>query len=100
MQRKKIIKQRIYTLLRYSYLYEAFEVFHNMNDSQALKCFKYLLLCKIMTNSKDEINSLLNSKYGMKYEGRDLEAMKGIFKSNTKNSILEFRIVTSNFEKG
>ena len=37
-----------------------------------------MLLTKIMTNSFDDINNLINGKYGLKYAGRDVEAMKAI----------------------
>lgn len=38
-----------------------------------------MLLSKIMTNSKDDINAILKGRYGLKYAGVELESMKAIF---------------------
>jgi len=51
----------------YSYFFEAFECLNSHNDPKAVKAFKYMILCKIMRNAKDEINQLINGKYGLKY---------------------------------
>ena len=37
-----------------------------------------MLLCKIMTNNYDDINQILSGKHGLKYAGKDLQAMKEI----------------------
>ena len=46
----------------YSYFYEAYEAFNSFNDPRALNSLKYMILCKIMTNSVDEVNGLLGGK--------------------------------------
>lgn len=59
MQKKKIIELRIiyiYILIRYSYFYEAFEAFNNLEDYRAANVLKYMLLCKIMSNNVEEVN--------------------------------------------
>ena len=39
----------------YSYFYEAFEAFNNLEDKRALSTLKYMLLCKIMIGATDEV---------------------------------------------
>ena len=39
----------------YSYFYEAFEAFNNLEDKRALGTLKYMLLCKIMIGATDEV---------------------------------------------
>ena len=34
----------------FSYFFEAFEGFSNFDDSTAIMCLKYMLLCKVCTN--------------------------------------------------
>jgi len=36
----------------YSYFYEALEPLIGAGDSRAINCFKYMILCKIMSNNK------------------------------------------------
>lgn len=37
-----------------------------------------MLLCKIMTNSADDITQILTNKAASKHAGRDIDAMKAI----------------------
>lgn len=78
----------------YSYFYEAFEAFNSLDDTdRALKSFKYMLLTKIMTNNQDDVNGLLASKHGLKYAGKDLEAMKSINENYQRKSLIDFNKV-------
>jgi 26S proteasome regulatory subunit N6 len=51
----------------YSYFYESLEPLMGANDPRTVNCFKYMILCKIMSNNKDDVNSLLNGKFGLKF---------------------------------
>lgn len=77
-------------LNRYSYFYESFESFNNVEDKRALTLFKYMLIAKIMSNLLDDVNLLLNGKYGLKYACIDLEAIKQIVLTCRKKSLIEF----------
>ncbi|CAD8121564.1 unnamed protein product [Paramecium sonneborni] len=83
----------------YSYFYEAFEAFNNLEDKRALGTLKYMLLCKIMIGATDEVKQILTGKHGLKYAGRHLEAMKAISNSNQKKSLIEFTKVLDEFKE-
>lgn len=59
-----------------------------------------MILCKIMSNNKDDVNSLLNGKFGLKY-GADsnVEAMKAISHAHFSSSIVALSEVFRNFER-
>ena len=62
------------------------------NDPRAITAFKYMVLCKIMRNAKDEINQLLNGKYGLKYSSHaEVVAIKEIADANFQGSIVALR---------
>mgnify|MGYP001804253927 FL=1 len=46
----------------YSYFFEAFEQFNSLDDARAMGCLKYMLLSKIMADSAEEVNGLINTK--------------------------------------
>ena len=48
----------------YSYFYEAFEGYDSINHPFAHDALKYMLLCKIMLSSPDEVQALLTGKMG------------------------------------
>lgn len=49
-----------------------------------------MLIAKIMSNLLDDVNLLLNGKYGLKYACIDLEAIKQIVLTCRKKSLIEF----------
>eukprot|EP00301_Raphidiophrys_heterophryoidea_P026220 c89_g1_i1.p1 GENE.c89_g1_i1~~c89_g1_i1.p1 ORF type:complete len:305 (+),score=84.91 c89_g1_i1:71-916(+) len=57
----------------YSYFYEAFENYGALgDDSQAVLCLKYMLMCKIMVDSPDDVNQLVSGKAGVRFSGRQV----------------------------
>ena len=63
-------------------------------------CFKYMLMCKVMSNSKDDFNTLLNGKFGLKY-GADshIAAIKAVADAHFGSSIVALSNVFQNFKK-
>lgn len=48
-----------------------------------------MILCKIMSNAKDDVTSLLNGKFGLKYGAESqVHAMKAISKAHFSSSIV------------
>ncbi len=75
----------------YSYFYESFEAFNSMDDPRAILPLKYMILSKIMTDSSDDVYAILNGKYGLKYMGPALEAMKDITDAHSEKSLKKFQ---------
>lgn len=71
----------------YSYFYEAFEALNSLEDVKSIRALKYMLLCKIMTSNYDDIAQILSGKYGLKYAGKDLDAMKLVAKAYREKSL-------------
>lgn len=74
----------------YSYFYETFEGYRSMNDSQAGIAFKFMLFCKIMSKQSDDALNLINSAVALKYQGRDVDAMKEVAQANKQQNLLVF----------
>lgn len=84
--------------------------------SSALKCLKYMMLCKILDNltkalklsakggvgaksdkSSVDISSIISSKQGVKYAGRDIDAMAAIASAASARSLAQYQSVTTSF---
>lgn len=74
----------------FSYFYESFEGFSSQDDSRAVVVLKYMLLTKVMLNLIDDVNTLLNNKSIMRYQSRDLDAMKVVATAYSNRSLHEF----------
>jgi 26S proteasome regulatory subunit N6 len=72
----------------YSYYYEAFENYSSLDDPNAALALKYMLLCKIMINSPDDVNTIINAK--LKYAGSKMEAMRAIANAHKARSLRDF----------
>ncbi|KAL8799134.1 MAG: hypothetical protein Q9182_006109 [Xanthomendoza sp. 2 TL-2023] len=82
----------------FSYFIEALEGYHTQEESQkATSALQYMLLCKIMLNLVDDVNSLMTSKQAMKYSGKNLEAMKSVARAHSNRSLEEYEQALSNY---
>ncbi|KAH3901183.1 proteasome regulatory particle lid subunit RPN6 SCDLUD_002667 [Saccharomycodes ludwigii] len=85
----------------FSYFYEAFDTFHESKTSYQKSCqvLKYMLLCKIMLNLLDDINSILDAKYTKDtYQSRDIDAMKAVAEAYSNRSLLDFNKAMKMYE--
>lgn len=84
----------------YSYFYESFEAFNSMEDPRAILPLKYMILSKIMTDMSDDVYSILNGKYGLKYMGPALQAMKEITDAHSQKSLKKFQVALNTHDAG
>ena len=84
----------------YSYFFEALEGYSSQEDARATHGLKYMLLCKIMLGESDDVYSLLNGKMGLKYQGREVEAMKAVALAHQHRSLGEFEDALKNYKEG
>lgn len=74
----------------YSYFFETLEGFALQDDARAPLALKYMLLCKIMLNLSEDVNSIIAGKHAVKYAGKDVEAMKAVAKAHEDRSLEGF----------
>lgn len=79
----------------FSYFYESFEGFNTQDDPRAALVLKYMLLSKIMVNLVDDIHTLLNNKNMVKYQSKEIDAMKAIAIAYSNRSLHEFETALS-----
>jgi 26S proteasome regulatory subunit N6 len=83
----------------YSYFYEALEPLIGSKDPRAISCFKYMILCKIMSNNKEDVNSLINGKFGLKYSNDShIQAMKLVADAHFSSSIVSLSQVFKQYK--
>ncbi|KAG7360404.1 PCI domain containing protein [Nitzschia inconspicua] len=102
----------------HSYFLEAFEQLDQLNEeTQAVKCLKYMMLCRILDSltktlkmsakgaigvdksgsSSLDVSNLVTSRQAVKYAGRDLEAMTAIAKAASERSLNDYEKVLTDF---
>ena len=82
--------ERDYTTA-YSYFYETFEGYRTMNETElAGHAFKFMLFSKIMGGCPDDCISLINSSLSLKYQNRQVEAMKSVAQAAKQQNLLMF----------
>lgn len=82
----------------FSYFIEALEGYHSQDETaKAAAALQYMLLCKIMLNLVDDVNSLLASKQAQKYQGKNLEAMKAVARAHANRSLEEYEQALSDY---
>lgn len=74
----------------FSYFYESFEGFNSHDDPRVVTALKYMLLSKIMLNLITDVNHLLANKTVLKYQSRDVDAMKSIATAYANRSLKDF----------
>jgi len=74
----------------FSYFYESYEGYNSLQDVNAARALKYMLLCKIMAKIPDDAINILNSQITLKYQSRNLEAMRAIANAVKEQSLLSF----------
>lgn len=74
----------------FSYFYESFEGFNSQDDKRAIIILKYMLLTKIMLNLIDDVNNILSHKNVIKYQSKDIDAMKSIANAYSNRSLKDF----------
>lgn len=82
----------------YSYFYEAFEGYDSIESKRAISALKYMLLCKVMMKSPEDVQSIVSGKLALKYAGRDIDAMKSIAKSSHDRSISGLKTALTDYE--
>lgn len=89
----------------YSYFYESFENYQvhkssEENDARLIKVLKYMMLCKIMLGSVDDINKLLKNKNCTEYaNNKDIEAMKAVSVAHSHRSLKELEDCLKSYNK-
>ena len=76
----------------YSYFYEAFEAFDSVKGAtaKAKDCFKYMLLCKVMSGDPNDVSALVSGKFGIKHAGTGVNALKAISDAYRKRSLKDY----------
>uniref|UniRef100_A0A8D8M0I9 26S proteasome non-ATPase regulatory subunit 11 n=1 Tax=Cacopsylla melanoneura TaxID=428564 RepID=A0A8D8M0I9_9HEMI len=83
----------------FSYFYEAFEGFSTVDHGNAMISLKYMLLSKIMLNTPEDVNQILSGKLMLKYNGKDIEAMKEVAQASHKRSLADFQACLKKYKK-
>eukprot|EP00985_Skeletonema_marinoi_P019038 scaffold10792_cov120-Skeletonema_marinoi.AAC.5 len=103
----------------HSYFLEAFEQLDQLDDREkAVPCLKYMMLCKILdglnkalglsaatgvagirSDHKNEadISGMITGKRGVKYAGRNVDAMSSIAAAASKRSLKEYEAVLTEY---
>lgn len=82
----------------FSYFIEAMEGYHSQDEEQkATSALQYMLLCKIMLNLKEDVDSLMTSKHAIRYAGKNLDAMKAVARAHNNRSLEEYEQALSSY---
>jgi len=102
----------------HSYFLEAFEQLDQLDDRErAVPCLKYMMLCRILDSltkalklsamggvgaksdrSEVDLSGMITGKQGVKYAGKDIEAMQAIAAAATRRSLKEFEETTEKYK--
>lgn len=84
----------------YSYFFEAFEAFDSLKggDKRALSALQYMVLARIMKGDAQDVASILTGKYGIKYSGEALNALKAVSDAYKARSLEQFETVRETYK--
>ena len=69
-------------------------------DARAVYCFKYMLMCKVMINNKEDFQALLNGKFGLKFSSDShIASIKAVAEAHFSASIVSLSQVFINFHE-
>uniref|UniRef100_A0A8C5HP58 26S proteasome non-ATPase regulatory subunit 11B n=1 Tax=Gouania willdenowi TaxID=441366 RepID=A0A8C5HP58_GOUWI len=74
----------------YSYFFEAFEGYDSIDSPRAITALKYMLLCKIVLSLPEEVQALISGKLGLRYTGRQTDALKSVAQACKNRSLADF----------
>jgi len=83
--------------LRTRTFFESFEGYNSLDDPLAIRALKYMLLCKIMTNSPEDVAAIVQGKTALRYAGRDVDAMRAVAKAHSERDLRAFENATKEF---
>jgi len=83
----------------FSYFYEAFEGYDSIDNSKANTALKYMLLCKIMLKTPEDVQNIISGKLALRYIGPHAEAMKEIASASSKRSLAQFNTALQTFKE-
>lgn len=85
----------------YSYLYEAFEGYHQLGDHarNARQALRYMILSKIVGDTPDELKAVLQSRNVLEYSGRDMDALRAFAEAWQKKDTHSFTQTRAEYEK-
>jgi len=83
----------------YSYFYEAFEGFDSINNNKALVALKYMLLCKIMLKTPEDVHNIISGKLALRHAGSHVDAMKEIAMASSKRSLARFNTALQTYQQ-
>mmetsp|Transcript_36886 Transcript_36886/g.82029 ORF Transcript_36886/g.82029 Transcript_36886/m.82029 type:complete len:419 (+) Transcript_36886:135-1391(+) len=83
----------------YSYFFESFEQYNTLDETKAVDVLKYMLLAKIMLNQADDVPAIIGSKAGLKYTGKEVDAMRSVAKAYQDRSLQTFQDVLVQYKE-
>ena len=84
----------------FSYFIEALEGYHSQDSTTlASAALQYMVLCKIMLNLPNDVNTVLTSKQAQRYAGgKNLEAMKAVARAHANRSLEEYERALADYK--
>ena len=61
-----------------------------MDDPHAIVALKYMLLCKIMMNTPEDVDAIISGKVAIRYAGKHVDGMRAVANANKHRLLKEF----------